>query len=190
MPHFRRSIGIPRFAAYQSYRPYLRTDFRHQCAYCGITEVYRRSDEGFGIDHFRPKKLFPELETQYENLYYCCNRCNRYKGFAWPTETGIANGFQFCDPCEADPYESHLSTAPDGSLHAHTPSGEYTLHRLRLNRKELLDFRTRRAALRTRIDACRAILGQLNLHPSDPRQNAIEAVIEELQREWNSSFAP
>ena len=55
------------------YKPHLRIDFQWRCAYCETTEVYRRGVDVFGVDHFKPKAKFPELDCHYPNLYYCCN---------------------------------------------------------------------------------------------------------------------
>ena len=104
----RTSRNVPTFSDYTSYRPYLRKDFEYQCAYCEMTEASVFGIETFGIDHFKPKKVFPGLICVYENLYYCCNDCNRYKGAVWPSAERTAEGYFFPDPCACDPLLDHL----------------------------------------------------------------------------------
>ncbi len=158
MPLFTRSADVPRFRVAGRFKPFLRRDFRYQCAYCGITEVYRRGIDTFGADHFRPRSIFPDLEFEYPNLYYCCNQCNRYKGATWPDDDEVAGGFQFADPCVCDPFIQHFIKQKAGTLSAVTPAGEYTLDNLRLNCEELVRFRTRRARIQGLIERC---LGKL-----------------------------
>ncbi len=158
MPLFTRSVDVPRFRVAGRFKPFLRRDFRYQCAYCGITEVYRRGIDTFGADHFRPRSIFPDLEFEYPNLYYCCNQCNRYKGATWPDDDEVAGGFQFAETCVCDPFIQHFIKQKAGTLSAVTPAGEYTLDNLRLNCEELVRFRTRRAQIQGLIERC---LGKL-----------------------------
>jgi uncharacterized protein (TIGR02646 family) len=48
------------------------------CAYCDGFPLDVVSVET--IDHFRPKSQFPALAFQWENLYLCCEGCQREKG--------------------------------------------------------------------------------------------------------------
>ena len=32
--------------------------------------------------------------NEYANRYYCCIRCNRYEGFAWPSNVQVARGLE------------------------------------------------------------------------------------------------
>ena len=121
--------------AARDYKSDLRIDFRTQCAYREITEVYRTGTEVFGVDHFKPTVKFPELECDYRNLYYCCNNCNSHKGSAWPSPDREAAGEGFVDPCERDPFEYDLKEDPHGVLSVGTEAGTYTLRPLRANIK-------------------------------------------------------
>lgn len=35
---------------------------------------------GVNVDHIKPRKLFPELALEFDNLQVLCSRCNKAKG--------------------------------------------------------------------------------------------------------------
>ena len=80
MAFFTRTPNLKVYSDYRKYRPQLASDFNHLCAYCEMSETYLRTQSAFGVDHFRPFALFPELDCVYTNLYYCCNDCNAARG--------------------------------------------------------------------------------------------------------------
>ena len=158
------------FTDYRSYKRHLQPEFCRVCAYCEVPDGYYKTDEIFGVEHFRPKKHFPELDCQYENLYYCCNACNRFKGALWPTEDDILSGRRFVDPCIEDLYASHVSPTTNDELDALTVTGTFVLGVIKLNRKSLVNYRRRReqagvALLRLKdlFAECRARALALNL---------------------------
>ncbi len=59
--------------------------FSHLCGYCEETTQGE-------VDHFRPKKIFPESVYEWSNWIYACHTCNHRKGDMWP-EGG------YVDPC-------------------------------------------------------------------------------------------
>ncbi len=186
MARFVRSTGIvPQFADYTHYKPYLRRDFEFRCAYCEMTEACVFGIQTFGIDHFRPKKLFPHLLCDYQNLYYCCNDCNRYKGPVWPSDERIAEGHFFPDPCQCDPRVEHLRESEDATLAPITKAGEFSLEVLRLNREPCLRFRRKRCAIQQRIQHYRKALAATT--PHEIRDLLLEA-ISELQRECSDIY--
>src|SRR5438105_4866698 len=69
---------------YRAYKPRLRIEFSHRCAYCETREPEIGGSKSFHIDHYQPQKLFPELACTYENLIYSCRDCNGYKRDYWP----------------------------------------------------------------------------------------------------------
>ena len=147
---FQRSDSVPQFSRYQDYRPYLRVDFQHRCAYCLTYEHYFLDGEAGEIDHHRPlhppaslEKDFSILANAYSNLYWSCPRCNLYKGNLWPTDEEYERGERFLDPCTED-HDTHWETHTDGTLTAKTATGGYTIQVLRLNRPSM---NRRRAAL-------------------------------------------
>jgi HNH endonuclease len=103
------------------------------CEYCGVSE----SDTGgeLTIDHYHPQSLggadIPD------NLLYCCQRCNQYKADYWPA---IANAPSLWNPRQ-EPRADHLLTLADGTVYPLTPTGAFTIRRLRLNRPPLIAYR-------------------------------------------------
>jgi hypothetical protein len=95
--------------------------------------------ENFGVDHYRPKKYFPDLITTYSNLYYCCNPCNSRKGQYWPSEAR-AKDLLVPNPCE-HAMASHLKYKA-GVVEAKTIQGEFTRDLLDLNAPDIVKKRT------------------------------------------------
>ncbi len=100
------------------------------------------------VDHFRPwsRPEFKHLEKEWGNLYYTCRLCNGSKSNHWPTTEQDARGLRFVDPCEDDPDDHvrisrHPNTGDFCWLRALTPAGRYTIDKIRLNRKQLIDIR-------------------------------------------------
>src|SRR5580698_9309861 len=140
MARFSRSLNLPLYSDYTRYRPWLRLDFRQRCAYCEQTESYLRGDQFFEIDHYKPKR-FKELLADYQNLYYSCQTCNRYKSDTWPSDNQLSDGFRFSDPCGEDMYVEHFRETADGVLEAITNCGRFTGDHIRLYRPELVKWR-------------------------------------------------
>ncbi len=151
MAIFVRSSEPPQYQSHRSYKPFLRFDFQFRCAYCEMTEGYLRGPDVFGADHFRPYKQFPALDCIYDNLYYCCNKCNSYKGTSWPTAEQQAKGLTFVDPCAEDPYAVHFRIDSFGAASPLSEAGKYSLRIIRLNREECRRFRKKRESVRNRI---------------------------------------
>ena len=141
---FQRSPDVPRLDDYRDYRDlYLRPDFQHRCAYCLTHEHFFLDGDAGEIDHHRPMhpppslgKDFSRLRNVYDNLYWSCAKCNRGKGNCWPTDAQYARGERFLDPCAED-HDDHWDTHPDGTVTPRTPTGEYTIRHIRLDRPRL-----------------------------------------------------
>jgi hypothetical protein len=135
---------------YGDYKPELQRIFRSRCAYCILHEEEMGGYAAMEVDHFRPWKRpeFEHLKKEWTNLYYTCRRCNLWKSNHWPTTEQNARGLRFIDPCEDDP-DDHLRIVPHPGngelcwLLAVTPAGKYTIEKIRLNRKQLIDIRRR-----------------------------------------------
>ncbi|HUU83441.1 MAG TPA: HNH endonuclease [Phycisphaerae bacterium] len=133
---------------YGDYKLHLQELFRFRCAYCISHEAWMGGFDAMEVDHFRPwsRPEFQHRKKDWTNLYYACRRCNLHKSNRWPTEEEESRGFRFVDPCEDDP-DDHLRIARDPGaddlcwLHALTPAGRYTIDKIRLNRKQLIDIR-------------------------------------------------
>jgi hypothetical protein len=119
-----------------SIREQVRQRAQYACEFCGITEI----DVGgmLTIDHFQPRTKAGS--DTLENLIYACITCNQYKQDYWP-RTEIA-------PILWNPRQEsasqHFVEQEDGQLTALTPTGVFTIKRLRLNRSQLIAARQRR----------------------------------------------
>ncbi len=114
-----------------------RADFA--CEYCGVSET----DAGgqLTIDHFRP--IAKEGDDSYDNLIYCCVRCNQYKLDFW---SAVPTAPRLWNP-RNDPISQHFFELDDGILLPTTEVGAFTLRRLRLNRRPLVMHRLRERQL-------------------------------------------
>ncbi len=103
------------------------------CEYCSVSETDSAGE--LTIDHFQPQTK--EGTDDLNNLLYCCNRCNQYKADYWPSQ---ASDPVLWNPRQ-EPMNLHLLTLADGTLYPITPTGIFTLKRLRLNRPPLVAYR-------------------------------------------------
>lgn len=152
-------LNPPKYDQYSKYREYLRKATDFSCAYCTISES-ESPGATFNIDHFRPQKEFPSLESSCENLRYTCPRCNSYKRNKWIRTAAGCN--RNCNTCTThvckeniprfidslkEPPTEHLFIDEDDILCAYSGSNpaNYTINYLRLNRAQLIKLRhTRR----------------------------------------------
>ncbi len=131
--HFRRMRPGP-FSHYQAYKPALQAEFERKCIYCRAPDTIR-GWESFGVDHYRPKRLFPALQNTYANLFYCCNQCNRRKGDYWPARTNL----RIPNPCDHEMHK-HMRFAAE-RVETRTPQGQVALEVLDLNAPDALQMR-------------------------------------------------
>ena len=103
------------------------------CEFCGVTET----DVGgqLTVDHFLPKSKGGK--DNFENLIYYCVCCNQYKLDYWPTHS---NDLSLWNP-RLEPFSKHFLTLDDETLYPLTPTGSFTLKRLRLNRPPFVNLR-------------------------------------------------
>lgn len=106
------------------------------CEFCGISETDAGGE--LVIDHFQP--IAKAGSDSLDNLLYCCPRCNLYKVDYWPA---TSNEPPLWNP-RREPASHHFFELDDGTLHALTPIGSFTLQRLRLNRRPLVAHRLRK----------------------------------------------
>jgi len=125
----RRKSNPLQYRTNKSYKKVLRDEFNRQCIYCRRPEFYNY--DGFGVEHYRPKKMFPTLEWDYDNLFYACNCCNSRKGDSWPTKTQIKNNVYVPNPCEHIMFQ-HLKFVGT-TVELRSKAGEYTDELLDLN---------------------------------------------------------
>ncbi len=84
----------------------------------------------FGVDHYKPQKLFKNLATTYSNLYYCCNACNSSKNNHWPA-LGKEKDELIPNPCDHVMFE-HLRFN-NAEVEHKSKAGEFTKILLDLN---------------------------------------------------------
>ena len=143
MARFFRTIPPPNLSPgkdYTGYRAGVREDFECCCAYCLRHEEWGGGAEHYELDHFKPKKLFPELVNDFNNIYYCCHRCNKRKHCSWPSERELNSGAAFVDLCQ-DNFNNHYLVLENGKLEFLTRAAEYTAKKLRLNSDEMIKQR-------------------------------------------------
>lgn len=133
------------FSRPRDYVTYLRTLFRHRCAYCLTPDDKLGGEEGMKVDHFLPESKHPTLRLAWANLYYSCDVCNNRKS-DYPTNKEVAQGMGFVDPCAEDPDEHfRLAREPESGDHCRvaylSELAKYTIFRLKFNRRPFLrDF--------------------------------------------------
>jgi uncharacterized protein (TIGR02646 family) len=89
------------------------------------------------IEHYRPKRRYPEFTYTWENLLLACPVCNNDKSDAFPLDP--AESPLLLNPCDDDP-EEHITFAR-GRLVALSERGKVTRDQLSLNRDALFDER-------------------------------------------------
>jgi uncharacterized protein (TIGR02646 family) len=141
-PAIVRSTNVPVVDSYNDYKPYLRYDFLHCCAYCTVSEA-EASAVRFTIDHYEPKTARADLTNDYSNLMWCCDECNMRKGDLTPPDNARAAGIRFFRP-DQDVSEDHFEL--DGLLlKRQSTIGDFTIDYIDLNRalRRLRDIRRR-----------------------------------------------
>lgn len=106
------------------------------CEFCEVTETDTGGE--LTIDHFHPQAKGGT--DDFENLLYCCPRCNQYKLDYWPAQAG---GVSLWNP-RGSPRAAQFLELEDGRLHPLTQTAAFTITRLRLNRPPLVAYRVRR----------------------------------------------
>lgn len=140
-----RSDVIPQ-KDYHAYKDFVRFDFCYACAYCSITEI-EAAGIGFQIDHYYPIEAFPQLASNYDNLMWSCQICNRYKSNYYPDEEDLKNDYVIIRIDKCDPREHLESDANGVMIKAKTRKGEFNIQWLDLNRRQLMRSREYRRRL-------------------------------------------
>ncbi len=141
----RRSKLVKRFpvppsvADYSAWKECLADEAAHQCIYCDLHDAVFGGMRNYHVEHFRPKKHFPDLRQHYPNLYYACCVCNAYKGEDW-LEGDTAETAGYLDPCVID-YGVVFAVDQSGLVTSDVVAGRYMIARLHLNRPHMLQER-------------------------------------------------
>jgi hypothetical protein len=98
-----------------------------------------KGQDNFGVDHYCPKSLFPELQATYSNLFYACNCCNRRKGRFWPTPNEMRTGEFIPNPCDHVMFD-HLRFQSSRVI-TRSPAGKCAEKKLMFNDDESVKFR-------------------------------------------------
>lgn len=61
--------------------PTLQLQTESHCSFCDGYPMRELTNES--VEHFRPKRKFPEEAFSWTNLYYCCDGCQKAKGDDW-----------------------------------------------------------------------------------------------------------
>lgn len=139
--------AVPAGLRYGEYKPYLRRDFFHSCAYCTMTEAEAQAVR-FTIDHYEPQNARPDLVNEYSNLMWSCDTCNTRKGDRTPPSNARASGFRYFRP-DVDKHKDHYESNGE-RLRETSPVGYFSIEALDLNRLALRRIR----GLRRRLIAC------------------------------------
>ena len=106
--YWKNGIGDePKDSRWREFREDLAERFFRNCGYC------ERNTRG-EVDHFRPKRRFPELVYDWDNWIFSCHECNHAKGNKWPSSC-------YVDPCAVP--ESHR---PENCFTFNTRNGAIT----------------------------------------------------------------
>ena len=105
-----------------------------------VLELHAAGPDAMKLDHFRPQKHFPGLKSDYSNIYYSCEPCNRFKWHCWPDAKLRAAGYGFVDLCQDDA-RTHYRLNAQNELVPLTNAADYTLKKCRLNRPHLCTIR-------------------------------------------------
>lgn len=134
---------FPKFSKYTEVecKQALRIEARYQCVYCSIKEAHFGGVRNFHVEHYRPKKKFPEFENDYENLFFSCPICNSFKNDDWPADPDEQLlTCHYPDPKQID-YGKILIVDPDSRISSKNVAGRYVIERLHLNRAQLILLR-------------------------------------------------
>jgi len=103
-----------------------------KCMYC---ESKIEHNSYAHVEHIKPKAKFPELEFAWENLGFCCQRCNTNKGDKYDEAMLFINPYNE-NPDDYIVFLSFFMYPKQGS-----ERGEYTIRELQLNSAGLLERR-------------------------------------------------
>lgn len=133
----RRTESPPVWRDYRTYKPVLRKEFNQKCIYCCRPDYL--NVPSFGVDHYKPKKVFPELECEYCNLFYCCAACNSRKGMFWPDDDLLALGCFVPNPCDHIMFDHLRYNSVE--VEYRSKAGQWTLDLLDLNDDNTVEYR-------------------------------------------------
>lgn len=125
----RRDLDI---SNWRNHKIELEEDFSGICGYCG--KHFKATRCASQIDHFIPKKKYPDFENKYSNLILACKVCNNKKRDDWPSGDPMKNLTDdkqkgYVDPA-SDEYDDHFEKQDSGRIVWKTDAGKYMYKRL------------------------------------------------------------
>lgn len=146
----------PAEGTYKVWKPIVRTEAKNQCVYCAIHEAQFGGFRNFHVEHYKPKKIFPDLTNDIQNLFYSCAICNSFKGSSWPCNPKADHSVS-AYPCPAEiDYATLLFVEANHLVASAYPAGTFVIERLFLNRPQLVmqrRFSEFRAKLNSLLDS-------------------------------------
>lgn len=159
---------------YRRYKKHLQKDFNSRCGYTDCPDKWFGGPNNFQIDHLRPKKHFPELLNDYNNLVYCCSYVNQAK------LDDITQ--DYLDPCDVD-YNEHFERDDDGGIIPKKESLQAQYMFLKL------DLGLTRYKLIWKLDQLdkkiKSIETQLQDYPVDGSKIELEQALNELYKKFH-----
>lgn len=129
----------PPDGTYSNWKEQIAEECYRQCVYCSINENHWGGIDNFHIDHFRPKSkpAFKHLINDICNLFYSCPICNRFKREDFPAEPDLAVP-SYPDPSITDYSTIFFDDKATYQIRGYNSSANYVIHRLYLNRPQLI----------------------------------------------------
>lgn len=180
----KRTLSPGPFTDYRKFKEPLRQEFGRQCIYCRMPD-HLRTPRSFDVEHYRPKKLFPQLLCHYPNLFYACSECNSRKGQHWPSAEALERGAFIPNPC--DHVMTHHVRFDREHVRGVGSYGDFMIDRLQLNHESLVEVRKQIqliiADIRSTMAAAERELDRLKhqetIASSSAEASAIREVIEQ-----------
>lgn len=138
---------------YKDIKERLAIIYNKKCSYC------EQRVESYHVEHYRPKTIYYWLAYSWDNLFYCCPKCNGHKLDNFEVEKRVAiNQFpideiqnlrgdydKFEKPRLINPEKEniskHLVFEKDGSITSEEPRVCHTINTIKLDREPLKNLR-------------------------------------------------
>lgn len=108
-------------------------DFYGLCGYCGKNQ--NAFNQRFELEHFAPRKKFPNREHDYSNLVLSCSKCNKHKLQKWVTNDAympISGNIGFIDPATEE-FDNNIVREDVGNIIGITELGKYMCKELKFD---------------------------------------------------------
>lgn len=126
---------------YSDWKTELSIEGFHQCVYCTISETSFGGIRNFHVEHYKPKGIpkFASLKDVFSNLFYACAICNTFKSDDWPADP-VDDCSIDCFPNPSVKSYGELFTVDRSAalINGRNVTGTYILHKLYLNRPQLI----------------------------------------------------